>query len=176
MQLAAGGANVVAVDVEPSRLARVRENLDRTQLAAHLIEGDARDLKVRAPLVLIDAPCTATGTIRRHPDLMWLKDAASVNSAAGKAYEILESGSDMVAPGGMLVFAVCSLEREECEDQIRAFLLSHPDFSRIPLTAQDVHGHAEWINEKGDLRTLPCYMADAGGMDGFYAARLRRAD
>ncbi len=175
MQLAAAGANVVAVELEPERLARLRENLGRTKLTAQLIEGDARDLKVRAPLVLVDAPCTATGTIRRHPDLMWIKDAASVTLAAAKAYEILESASDMVQPGGMMVFAVCSLEQEEGEDQIRAFLLSHPDYSRVPLTPEEVFGHREWITEKGDLRTLPCHMADEGGMDGFYAARLQRA-
>jgi 16S rRNA (cytosine967-C5)-methyltransferase len=128
-----------------------------------------------APFVLIDAPCTATGTIRRHPDLPWIKGAADVTLSAAKAYEILESGAEMVAPGGMLVFAVCSLEPEEGEDQIKIFLDSHPDFTRVPVTPEDVFGHGEWINKDGDLRTLPCHMADAGGMDGFYAARMHRS-
>src|SRR5262249_11310972 len=133
-----------------------------------------RDVRVRAPLVLIDAPCTATGTIRRHPDLPWIKGAEDAAIAAGKAYEILESGSDMVAQDGLLIFAVCSLEREEGDEQIRAFLQSHPDFTRVPVTPGEVHGHAEWITSKGDVRTLPCHLADRGGMDGFYIARLQR--
>jgi 16S rRNA (cytosine967-C5)-methyltransferase len=126
--------------------------------------------------VLIDAPCTATGTIRRHPDLLWIKEASDVTIAAAKAYEILESGAQMVAPGGMLVFAVCSLEAEESEEQIEGFLASYPEFERVPLTSEDVFGHNEWISPAGDLRTLPCHLSDHGGMDGFYAARLRRAE
>jgi len=125
--------------------------------------------------VLIDAPCTATGTIRRHPDLPWIKGAADVTVSAGLAYEILESGAAMVEPGGMLVFAVCSLEREEGEEQIAAFLAAHPEFSRTPISVDELFGHSEWITPDGDLRTLPCHLSDKGGMDGFYAARLRRA-
>jgi 16S rRNA (cytosine967-C5)-methyltransferase len=80
----------------------------------------------------------------------------------------------MVEPGGVLVFAVCSLEREEGEEQIAAFLDSHPEFSRAPVTAEELFDHSEWITPDGDLRTLPCHLGDKGGMDGFYAARLRR--
>ena len=80
----------------------------------------------------------------------------------------------MVEPGGLLVFAVCSLEREEGEEQIAAFLASHPEFARVPVTADEMFGHSEWITADGDLRTLPCHLADKGGMDGFYATRLRR--
>ncbi|HEX3753501.1 MAG TPA: transcription antitermination factor NusB [Rhizomicrobium sp.] len=174
LQLAARGANVVAVDVDAARLERVRANLLRTRLSAQLILGDARDMKVPAPLVLIDVPCSATGTIRRHPDLPWIRGAADVTAAAARAYEILEQGAAMVAPEGMLVFAVCSLEREEGEEQIEAFLASHPDFARMPVTAVEMFGHADWITPRGDLRTLPCHLAEQGGMDGFYAARLRR--
>jgi 16S rRNA (cytosine967-C5)-methyltransferase len=175
MQLAAAGAQVLSVDIEPSRMQFLKENLIRTRLSAQMIESDARDLRARAPLVLIDAPCTATGTIRRHPDLPWIKGAEDVTQAAAKAYEILESGAEMVSQDGLLVFAVCSLEREEGEDQIRAFLQSHPDFARQPIMPDEVFGHAEWITDKGDLRTLPCHLVDQGGMDGFYAARLRRS-
>ncbi|HVW74165.1 MAG TPA: transcription antitermination factor NusB [Rhizomicrobium sp.] len=174
MQLAARGAQVIAVEMDAARAARIRENLARTELNATIVEGDARDFGVKAPLVLIDAPCTATGTIRRHPDLPWIKGAADVTVSAGTAYEILESGAGLVEPGGLLVFAVCSLEREEGEEQIDAFLANHPEFARAPLTAEDVFGHCEWITPDGDLRTLPCHLADKGGMDGFYAARLRR--
>ncbi len=174
MQLAAAGAQVVAVDLEPERLQLLKDNLVRTRLQAQMIAGDAREVRMRAPMVLIDAPCTATGTIRRHPDLPWIKGADNVTQAAGAAYEILESGAEILSPEGILIFAVCSLEHEEGEDQIRAFLASHPDFSRIPVTPDEVFGHAEWITDKGDLRTLPCHLSEHGGMDGFYIARLRR--
>lgn len=174
MQLAASGANVIAVELDPVRAERVRENLARTKLSAEVTLADARDFEGTAPFVLIDAPCTATGTIRRHPDLPWIKGAADVTVSAGAAYEILQSGAAMVEPGGTLVFAVCSLEREEGEEQIAAFLSTHPEFSRRPVTADEVFGHGEWITPEGDLRTLPCYLSDKGGMDGFYAARLKR--
>ncbi|MCX7280590.1 MAG: RsmB/NOP family class I SAM-dependent RNA methyltransferase, partial [Alphaproteobacteria bacterium] len=174
LQLAARGAKVTAVEIDAARAKRIRENLARTKLKAEIIQADARDFEGCAPFVLIDAPCTATGTIRRHPDLPWIKGAADVTVSAGAAYEILESGSRMVAPGGTLVFAVCSLEREEGEEQIAAFLSGHPKFSRRPITAQEIFGHADWITPDGDLRTLPCYLP--GGMDGFYAARLKRSE
>jgi len=171
MQLAAMGALVTAVEIDAARAERIRENLARTRLEAEIIHADARDVEIKAPFVLIDAPCTATGTIRRHPDLPWIKGAADVTVSAGAAYEILLSGATMVEAGGTLVFAVCSLEREEGEEQIAAFLSSHPDFARLPLTKDDVFGHEDWITPEGDLRTLP-FMLD--GMDGFYAARLKR--
>jgi len=174
MQLAARGAEVIAVDNDALRLTRVRENLARTGLAATLIESDARDFKASADSVLIDAPCTATGTIRRHPDLPWIKQPGDVTARAPLAYEILESGAAMVQSGGLLVFAVCSLEREEGEEQIEAFLTAHPKFARAPLSADEIFGQGEWISAEGDLKTLPCHLSAQGGMDGFYAARLRR--
>jgi 16S rRNA (cytosine967-C5)-methyltransferase len=173
MQLAAGGAKVIAVEIDAARALRIRENLDRTKLTGDIVQSDARDFEGKAPLVLIDAPCTATGTIRRHPDLPWIKGAADVTVSAAAAYEILESGAAMVGPGGLLVFAVCSLEREEGEEQIAAFLADHPEFVRAPITASEIFDHTEWITPDGDLRTLPCHLGDNGGMDGFYAARLK---
>ena len=138
---AIGGARrdkVTAVDVDGKRLARVKRKSGAHAFAGNdLVEGDARDYAGTAPFVLIDAPCTATGTIRRHPDLPWIKGAADVNACASGAYEILQSGAAMVEPGGMLVFAVCSLEREEGEEQIEAFLGTHPESSsarRLPQT------------------------------------------
>jgi 16S rRNA (cytosine967-C5)-methyltransferase len=175
MQLAARGAKVTAVEIDAVRADRIRENLARTKLNAEIVQSDARDFEGTAPLVLIDAPCTATGTIRRHPDLPWIKGAADVTVSAAAAYEILVSGAAMVEPGGTLVFAVCSLEREEGEEQIAAFLDSHPEFARVPVTTDELFGHSEWITPDGDLRTLPCHLSDKGGMDGFYAARLRRS-
>jgi 16S rRNA (cytosine967-C5)-methyltransferase len=174
MQLAAMGGQVTAVEIDAVRAARIRENLDRTGLKAEIVTADARDFETKAPFVLIDAPCTATGTIRRHPDLPWIKGAADVTVSAAAAYEILESGAALVEPDGTLVFAVCSLEREEGEEQIAAFLAAHPDFSRAPVSADELFGHAEWLTPDGDLRTLPCYLSDKGGMDGFYAARLKK--
>ena len=174
LQLAAAGAKVIAVEIDAARAARIAENLARTKLTARIVQNDARDFDGKAPLVLIDAPCTATGTIRRHPDLPWIKGAADVTVSAGLAYEILESGAAMLEPGGTLVFAVCSLEREEGEEQIASFLATHPQFTRAPVTAEDLFGRSEWITPDGDLRTLPCHLGDKGGMDGFYAARLRR--
>ncbi len=174
LQLAARGAKVIAVEIDAARAERIRENLARTGLNADIIQADARDFEGSAPFVLIDAPCTATGTVRRHPDLPWIKGAADVTVSAGAAYEILESGARMVSPGGTLVFAVCSLEREEGEEQIAAFLSGHPEFSRAPITAEEIFGYADWITPDGDLRTLPCYLP--GGMDGFFAARLKRSE
>lgn len=174
MQLAARGADVTAVDSDPVRITRMRENLDRTGLHAEIVQCDVRDFATKAGRVLLDAPCTATGTIRRHPDLPWIKGPADVTVSAAAAYEILEAGAALVEPGGLLVFSVCSLEREEGQEQIAAFLAHHPEFVRVPVTANDVFGHSDWITADGDLRTLPCYLSDQGGMDGFYASRLKR--
>jgi len=174
LQLAAAGAKVTAVEKHEPRMARVAENLARAGLTATLAASDARDFEGAAPLVLIDAPCTATGTIRRHPELGWIKSAADVTQMAALGYEILESGARMVTPGGRLVFAVCSLEREEGEEQVAAFLAVHPEFARDPITEEEIFGQADWLTPEGELRTLPFFLE--GGMDGFYAARLRKSE
>jgi 16S rRNA (cytosine967-C5)-methyltransferase len=176
MQLASGGAEVIAVEREPVRAARLRENLARTKLSATVVESDMRDFmpETPAPFVLLDAPCTATGTIRRHPELPWIKSASDVTVCEHTASEMIDHAATMVAPGGLLVFAVCSLEPEEGVEQVEAFLRRTPSFAREPITASEVFDHAEWIGDAGDLRTLPCHLSDKGGMDGFYAARLRR--
>jgi 16S rRNA (cytosine967-C5)-methyltransferase len=127
-----------------------------------------------ADFVLLDAPCSATGTIRRHPELPWIKSADDVHLCANTAAELLDAASRMVAPGGVLVFAVCSLEDEESGRQISDFLRRCDDFQREMITPDDVFGMSKLINTEGDLRTLPSHLADLGGMDGFYAARLRR--
>ncbi|HEX3810539.1 MAG TPA: transcription antitermination factor NusB [Rhizomicrobium sp.] len=175
-ELVSAGAEVIAVEREGERLLRLRENLQRLGLEAIAIEADVRDYKpdAPAPFVLLDAPCSATGTIRRHPELPWIKSAADINISANAAAELLESAAAMVAPGGLLVFAVCSLEPEEGSEQIEHFLRAHGDFAREAVTADDVYGMAELVTPDGDLRTLPCHLAAQGGMDGFYAARLRR--
>ena len=174
-QLAAAGANVVAVEREASRMAQLEENLNRLRLKAELIVEDARDWRPKepAPFVLLDAPCSATGTIRRHPELPWIKNASDVMLCAQAAGELLDAAADMVAKDGLLVFAVCSLEREEGPEQVEDFLRRHTEFVRLPVEPQEIYGLEELI-AGGDLRTLPCHLAARGGMDGFYAARLKR--
>jgi 16S rRNA (cytosine967-C5)-methyltransferase len=175
-QLAARGAEVIAVEREPARMARLKENLARLALPATLVESDVLDFRpdAPAPFVLLDAPCSATGTIRRHPDLPWIKSASDINLCADTAAPLLDAAAAMVAPGGLLVFAVCSLEPEEGAEQIAQFLERRTDFARVPITAEELFGMRELISPDGDLRTLPCHLAEQGGMDGFYAARLKR--
>ncbi len=176
-QLAANGAEVIAVERDEVRFARLEDNLDRLRLDARLVLADARDYKPDplAECVLLDAPCTATGTIRRHPELPWIKSAADIAIQSDAAAELLCSVATMVAPGGFLVFAVCSLEPEEGPEQIVHFLRRRDDFRRAPISADEIFGLGELITSDGDLRTLPCHLAGQGGMDGFYAARLRRS-
>ena len=176
MQLAACGAHVIAVEREADRLTRLKENLERTRLTANLVCADARDFTPESPAqcVLLDAPCTATGTIRRHPDLPWIKSPSDVTYCEQAATELLAAAADMVQRDGVLVFAVCSLEREEGVEQVQNFLRRREDFAREAVTPDEVFGHEEWISAEGDLRTLPCHLSDKGGMDGFFAARLRR--
>jgi len=175
MQLAAQGASVTALDISADRLLRLRENLDRLGLSANLVAGDVRDWRPAsaAPFVLLDAPCTATGTIRRHPDLPWAKGAADLVSCESLQSELLDAAAEMTAPGGMLIYAVCSLEPEEGGEQIGAFLRRRTDFARVPVAPEEVFD-AAFVSAEGDLKTLPSYWAEKGGMDGFYAARLKR--
>ena len=166
---------MTAVEREAQRLARLKENLQRLNLNATLLSEDVRDVRLDpAPFVLLDAPCSATGTIRRHPDLPWIKGASDVMLCQASSAELLECAAALVAPDGLLVFAVCSLEPEEGSEQIADFLGRNALFERIAITPGSVFGHAEFIDGNDDLRTLPCHLAAQGGMDGFYAARLRR--
>jgi 16S rRNA (cytosine967-C5)-methyltransferase len=143
-------------------------------MSAELVEADARDWQPDepAPFVLLDAPCLATGTIRRHPDLPWIKSAADVTISEALQSELLDAAATLTAPGGTLVYAVCSLEPEEGPEQMDAFLRRRRDFTRDPVTPEDVD--AAFLTADGDFRTLPSFWSDRGGMDGFYAARLRR--
>jgi 16S rRNA (cytosine967-C5)-methyltransferase len=176
MQLAQMGAQVTAVERDAERLKRVRGNLDRMKLEATLVSDDARDFRpdAPAPFVFLDAPCTATGTIRRHPELPWIKGASDVTLLSGLQGELIDAAAEMTAPGGLLIYAVCSLEPEEGIEQVEAFLARNDAFAREPIAPSELFGMSELIAGNGDLRTLPCHLADKGGMDGFYAARLRR--
>jgi 16S rRNA (cytosine967-C5)-methyltransferase len=175
-QLAAAGALVSAVDRAPKRLARVRENLERLGLSATLIEADAATWRPsdRAQFVLLDAPCSATGTIRRHPDIARRKGEAEIAKLVAVQDRLLRAAATMLAPGGVLVYATCSLEPEEGERRIASFLAEHRDFARAPIAPHEVGGAAELLTAAGELRTLPCHWADRGGLDGFFAARLAR--
>ena len=170
-QLVSAGATVTAVDADPTRLVRLRQNLDRLKLTASIVAADARIWSGDGPYdaVLLDAPCTATGNIRRHPDIPWLKRPTDVAQAAALQRELLHNAWRLVRPGGHLVYAVCSLQPEEGKQQIAAFLREAGQ--RVPITAGDVHGLAT-PDPDGDLQTLPVDQHDRGGMDGFFIARL----
>lgn len=175
-QLSSMGAQVTAVERDEARMARLRENLARLRLEADTSLCDVRDFRPQAPadFVLLDAPCSATGTTRRHPELPWIKSAADVAACTDAAAELLESAATMVKIQGLMVFAVCSLEPEEGSEQVAHFLRGHPEFARVPVAPAEVYGLEECIDAQGDLRTLPSHLGQRGGMDGFYAARLRR--
>jgi 16S rRNA (cytosine967-C5)-methyltransferase len=172
LQLAAAGAKVVALDQNAKRLDRLVENLARTGLAAEIVAADAGPWRPPAPFpfVLLDAPCTATGTLRRHPELAHLKSDADAKKLVVAQDKLLDAAASATAPGGTLVYAVCSLDRREGSDRIAAFLARKKDFARAPLTQGELGGRGELIDAAGDLATDPTH-----AMDGFYAARLRRA-
>ncbi len=177
LQLAARGANVTAVDISAPRLARVSENLSRTGLKAEIVAEDALRWKApgKADAVLLDAPCSATGTIRRHPDIPWLKTETDIEALTSLQARMIDKALTLVKPGGMLVYCVCSLQREEGERQARQALDRHPSLARVPVTKDEIAGLDQAVNREGDLRTLPSMLADKGGMDGFFAARFRLA-
>ncbi|MCZ6605061.1 MAG: RsmB/NOP family class I SAM-dependent RNA methyltransferase [Alphaproteobacteria bacterium] len=175
-QLAADGAKVTAVDRSPRRLARLRDNLARLGLEVATVEADAGTFATDQPFdaVLLDAPCTATGTLRRHPDIARLRSKKDVTAAADGQRELLSHAVDLVAGGGLLVYSVCSLEPAEGTEQIEALIGAGAPVERVPVQAASAGLDTEWIDDEGALRTLPCHLAELGGMDGFYAALLRR--
>ena len=147
--------------------------LDREDPALQLQKVGQRP-NAPADAVLLDAPCTATGTIRRHPDVPYAKSPALVKRQAATQEKLLRAAADMVAPGGVLVYSVCSLQPEEGAQRIAAFLGDRTGFVRLPVSAHEVGGQAAFITQAGDVQTLPCHLAEAGGIDGFFIARLRR--
>jgi 16S rRNA (cytosine967-C5)-methyltransferase len=177
-QLAAAGALVTAVDRAPGRLKRLEENLSRLSLTAELVRADVAEWmpERRFDAVLLDAPCSSTGTIRRHPDVPWLKSAADIAQLSGLQCRLIERAVALTKPGGTLIYCTCSLEPEENEAIVAGLLLREPGLRCAPIAATEVLGHAEFITADGALRTLPCHLADAdsrlSGVDGFYAARL----
>jgi len=180
LQLAAAGANVVSVDISLTRLERLKENLARTKLNATSISADIFDWMPDEHFdgVLLDAPCTSTGTIRRHPDILHLKRDSDIPALAKLQAGLLRRVADFVAPGGTLIFCTCSLQPEEGAVQIKQFLERRPEFKRKPITPGEAGIREDWITSEGDLRTLPHLFpaepAELSGIDGFFAARLVR--
>ena len=170
-QLAARGARVTAVDISASRIRRLRENLARLNLAAETVQASANEWTPPEPFdaILLDAPCSATGTIRRNPDIPYLKSETDITALASVQARLLDHALGLLKPGGRLVYATCSLEPEEGEQQIRALLAARADIALAPIDAGECNLPPEAITPQGMLRTLPFY---AGGMDGFFAARL----
>ncbi len=174
MQLAAAGAEVIAVDSEGSRLKTVAENLVRTRLMAETLRADILDWEPPrlADAILLDAPCTATGTIRRHPDIPWSKTEEQLKSLAAVQAKMIDKAVSMLKPGGMLVYCTCSLQPEEGEKQAAAALVRQPRLTRIPIRPEEIGGLSA-ITRDGDLRTHPAMLGPEGGIDGFFAARFR---
>jgi 16S rRNA (cytosine967-C5)-methyltransferase len=175
-QLAGAGATVTAVDRSEPRLQRLADNLARLQLEATTVAADAAEWRPDTPAdaVLVDAPCSATGTIRRHPDVPWLKRPGDLAKLTALQDRLLRAAIEMIAPGGRLVYCTCSLEPTEGPARIAALLESGAPVEPIPIRPEEIGGLTELIASAGELRTLPCHLPELGGLDGFYVARLRR--
>jgi len=179
-QLVLGGASVIAVDNSKTRLKLLAENLKRLHLEAELVEADAASWQPGGlfDAVLLDAPCSSTGTIRRHPDIPYVKSAKDIEALAALQARLLDNAARLVRPGGKLIYSTCSLEPEEGEAQIAAFLTRNAAFSIDPISPAELYGQAQWIEPSGCLRTFPYELkldsAEWSGMDGFFAARLVR--
>jgi 16S rRNA (cytosine967-C5)-methyltransferase len=180
-QLVHAGARVTAVDRSPARMARLRENLTRLSMEAEIVVADAAEWPGAKSGegfdgILIDAPCTSTGTIRRHPDVAWLRQEVDIAALAALQKRLLQKAITLLRPGGILVYCTCSLEPEEGEQAIAALLGSDSGMRRAPIEAGEVAGLQEILTAEGELRTLPCHLPHTdprlAGLDGFYAARL----
>ena len=179
-QLAAAGANVTTVDRSAERLKALAANFARLKLHSDVVVADALAFEA-APFdaVLIDAPCSATGTIRRHPDVAWTKRLGDLPGLARLQAQLLDKAVALTKPGGVLVYCACSIEPEEGEAQIAALTRRNPDVRRAPVEAPEIGGLAECLTPAGELRTLPCHLWSEdprrSGLDGFFAARLIKA-
>jgi 16S rRNA (cytosine967-C5)-methyltransferase len=177
-QLAAAGGRVTALDRSSVRLERLAANMKRLGLPVAIVAADVLSFRAEPfDAVLLDAPCSATGTIRRHPDVAWSKTLGDLAALTELQRRMLNRAAGLVAPGGLLVYCTCSLEKEEGEAQVDAFLAQHAAFARVPVEAREIDG-LDALTPAGDLRTLPSMLPDPdpqmAGLDGFYAARMRR--
>jgi 16S rRNA (cytosine967-C5)-methyltransferase len=174
LQLAAAGARVTAVDKSETRLQRLRQNLARTRLDAEVICADALQYRPAEPFdaVLLDAPCTSTGTLRRHPDVAWLRRPTDVRALAELQSGLIAASASMLKPGAHLVYAVCSLEPEEGPANVSGALAN--GWRRAPVARGEIPGADAFLLPDGDMRTLPSNWPEIGGLDGFFIARLQR--
>lgn len=172
-QLAAAGCKVTSVDLAADRLKFLTENLTRLQLPADVVTADAVSWRPaeKVDAVLLDAPCSATGTLRRHPDLPHLKQSADIAGFAENQRRLLAAALEMVKPGGLILYSVCSLQQEEGSGVVATVA---DKVTRVPIASEAVGGLDQLLTPDGELRTLPCHLAESGGMDGFYGALLRR--
>lgn len=178
--LALAGAKVTAVDQSGNRLRRLRGNLARLGLSAEVVEADILQWQPERKFdaILLDAPCSSTGTVRRHPDVLWTKSPEDIARLAGLQRRLLERCFELVKPGGVVVFSNCSLDREEGEDLVRSLLSDRPDISLDPIRPEELPGAAHFIADEGWLRTIPTpddgQLQQLAGVDGFFAARFRK--
>ncbi len=179
-QIALAGANVTAVDISANRLKKLRDNLTRLNLEAKIVVSAIADFEPEQTFdaVLLDAPCSSTGTIRRHPDIPWVKSARDIDNLAAVQTRLLTRAVSLAAPGGTIVFANCSLDPVEGEQLYEAFLANNPDVEHHPIAPNEIPGAAKMVTTLGTLRTTPAdWPADDpkyAGLDGFFAARMRR--
>ncbi|MGL4637197.1 MAG: RsmB/NOP family class I SAM-dependent RNA methyltransferase [Beijerinckiaceae bacterium] len=176
-QLASTGAAVTALDRSAPRMERLASNMQRLGLTVDIKVAEATAFKAEPyDAILLDAPCSATGTIRRHPDVAWSKTLEDIYKLAALQAKLLDHAATLLKPGGILVYATCSLERDEGEKQIERFLARNPAFTRKPVQAHEVGDQTDFITTEGDLRCLPSHLPHAvdrmSGMDGFFASRL----
>jgi len=174
LQLAAAGASVTAVDISARRMKRLSENLARAGLSAELVTADASKWTPHEKFdaILLDAPCSGTGTLRRHPDIAWLKNEADVSRLTLAQDRLLAHAAELVKPGGTMVYAVCSLQADEGPARIETLVERNKRLRRNPVQSTELPGLEEAVTEAGDVRTLPSMWADHGGLDGFFIARL----
>ena len=179
-QLVLAGANVTAVDASKNRLARLARNLERLGLEANIIQADILSFTPDEPFdaVLLDAPCSSTGTVRRHPDVPWTKSPADIEKLAALQARMLEAAARLVKPGGRVVFSNCSLDPAEGEELYRTFLAGAGNVEHDPIQPGEIAEADEFLTEQGALRTTPAGLqlgsSGISGLDGFFAARFQR--
>lgn len=181
-QLAHAGAKVTAFDISANRLKRLEANLSRLGLEAEIVNIDLQKYETdrRFDAVLLDAPCSSTGTVRRHPDIPWVKSPEDIDKLAGVQFRLLKRAAELVKPGGRLIFSNCSLDPKEGEDLYDRFLQDMPNVENDPIRPGEVSGTGDWITARGTLRTTPAGLQletpETSGLDGFFAARMRRVE
>ncbi|EUK19315.1 RsmB/NOP family class I SAM-dependent RNA methyltransferase [Commensalibacter papalotli (ex Servin-Garciduenas et al. 2014)] len=174
-QLIIAGGQVVAVEKDPKRIKRLKENLDRLQLQAKIVQSDAAQLNYKAEFdaILLDAPCSATGIFRRHPDVLHIKKSKEVGALVKIQRELIEAALQYLKPGGRLMYSVCSLQAQEAEEQAR-YIATLPGVTAQPFTSEDIPFLPESLTEEGWIRTLPFMWSEKGGLDGFFVARFKK--